>query len=447
MRIAVIGSGISGLSAAWLLSKTHHVDLFEKDNRLGGHANTQTVEVEGRAVAVDTGFIVYNEPTYPNLTALFEYLGVETAPTDMSFAVSSDNGRKEYAGSSLSALFARRLNMISPSFLMMLWDIRRFYKYARLDAAKARFQDYSLAQYLDEKNYSACFRQDHLLPMGAAIWSMPSEQMLAFPFCSFVRFCDNHGLLQVRDRPQWRTVVGGSIEYVNRMAKGISGEILLNSSITALSRKAGSVTLNMRNGDDRKYDHVILACHSDQALRLLKAGDEGATPYEVQILSDIKYQKNVAVLHRDPSLMPKRKNVWSAWNYMKSEGEAQDKLCVSYWMNALQPLNAGGDLFITLNPTHQPKQGDVYRTYIYAHPIFDREAAVAQKKIWTIQGQRRTWFCGAYMGHGFHEDGIQAGLEVAERLGGVNRPWLVSNPSGRMYFPETTELDRLEAAE
>ncbi|MCT4655045.1 MAG: FAD-dependent oxidoreductase [Cohaesibacter sp.] len=447
MRIAIIGSGISGLSASWLLSKQHHVDLYEKDNRLGGHANTQTIQIGNRSIPVDTGFIVYNEATYPNLTALLALLDVETSPTQMSFAVSARNGEQEYAGSSLTSLFARRSNLFKLSFLTMLWDIRRFYKNARLDADEGNFQDYTLKQYLDEKGYSSSFRQDHLLPMGAAIWSMPTDQMLAFPFSAFVRFCDNHGLLQIRDRPQWRTIVGGSQEYVRKIASNISGQIFLNSSIVSLTRKPGSVTLHMRNGREETYDHVVLACHSDQALRLLEAGEAGAATKEDQILSSIKYQKNVAILHQDPSFMPRRKSVWSAWNYIQTEGEQANKLCVSYWMNALQPLDAPNDLFVTLNPTHQPRQGDVFRTYIYAHPIFDHKTSQAQKDIWSIQGQRRTWFCGAYMGHGFHEDGLQAGLEVAERLGGVRRPWSVKNPSGRLYLPDSTPKKHLEAAE
>lgn len=447
MHIAVIGSGVSGLAAAWLLSQKHKVDLFEKDDRLGGHANTQIIEVEGSEVAVDTGFIVYNERTYPNLTALYEHLQVETVATDMSFAVSARDGAQEYAGSSLTSLFARRSNLVSPSFLRMLWDIRRFYRDARIDANREPYRTYSLQKYLDEKGYGAAFCKDHLLPMGAAIWSMPARQMLAFPFFSFVRFCDNHGLLQIRDRPQWRTVVGGSKNYVVKMADGISGNIFLNSAVSSIMRKPGSVTLNMRSGNRRSYDHIVFACHSDQALRMLKAGDGEATDGEERVLSAIRYQKNVAVLHKDASLMPKRGAVWSAWNYMQAEQEDESRLCVSYWMNKLQPLETGTDLFITLNPVQQPRQGDVYRTYLYSHPIFDDAAVEAQKEIWDLQGHKRTWFCGAYLGHGFHEDGLQAGLEVAERLGGVERPWFVENPSGRLNFGDGGDYAGLEAAE
>ncbi|MCG8492405.1 MAG: FAD-dependent oxidoreductase [Sneathiellales bacterium] len=446
MKIAVIGSGISGLSAAWLLSKNHDVDLFEKDHRLGGHANTQIVTLDHKEVAVDTGFIVYNNHTYPNLTALFDLLKIETSPTTMSFAVSSQKGAQEYAGSGLAALFARRLNLINPVFLKMLRDIRRFYAHARLDAQKEHYSEYSLGQYLIENNYSAVFKDDHLLPMGAAIWSMPMDQMLAFPFKSFVQFCDNHGLLQLRDRPQWRTVVGGSKQYVDRVAREISGRIFMNATIDSISRKPGSVILQMREGIDRKYDHIVFACHSDQALRLLKAGAEGPTEQEEDILSAIRYQKNLAILHRDESLMPKRRKVWSAWNYIKgnSDNVAQ---CVSYWMNALQPLPTEKDLFITLNPVHQPREGDILRSYVYAHPVFDEGTEQAKQKIWSLQGHKRTWFCGAYMGHGFHEDGLQAGLEVAERLGGLKRPWTVENPSGRLHLPEFTQSSNQEAAE
>lgn len=446
MKIAVIGSGISGLSAAWLLSRNHEVDLFEKDHRLGGHANTQDVTLGDHEVAVDTGFIVYNNHTYPNLTALFDLLKVKTTETTMSFAVSSQGGVQEYAGSGLSSLFARRLNLINPNFLKMLGDIRRFYANARLDAEKDHYKEHSLGQYLAENGYSAVFKEDHLLPMGAAIWSMPMDQMLSFPFKSFVHFCDNHGLLQLRDRPQWRTVVGGSKNYVDRIAEKISGGIFLNSTIDRISRKAGSVTLQMREGSDRKYDHLIFACHSDQALRLLKMSEEGPTEQEEEVLSAIRYQKNLAILHRDKSLMPRRKKVWSAWNYMKGPSDSNAQ-CVSYWMNALQPLSTQEDLFITLNPIHQPREGDILRSYVYAHPVFDEKTEQAKEKIWALQGQKRTWFCGAYMGHGFHEDGLQAGLEVAERLGGLSRPWTVTNPSGRLHLPDRATASCQEAAE
>ncbi|MCV6576838.1 MAG: FAD-dependent oxidoreductase [Cohaesibacter sp.] len=446
MHIAVIGSGISGLSAAWLLSQKHVVDLYEKDDRLGGHANTQTIATQDATIAVDTGFIVYNEATYPNLTALFDHLGVETDATDMSFAVSMNGGEQEYAGSSLGSLFARSSNLLRPSFLKMLLDIRRFYKEARIDAKKPDYQTTTLGHYLDHKNYSQTFCEDHLLPMGAAIWSMPADQMLQFPFTSFIRFCDNHGLLQIKDRPKWRTVTKGSQNYVARLAKQISGNIKLNAQIDQIERHPGAVTVHLKNGDANKYDQIILACHSDQALRLLRTDPDTLTQDEAEILDNLRYQSNIAVLHRDTSLMPKRKKVWAAWNYLKETQEDASKLCVSYWMNRLQKLDTKEDIIVTLNPIHQPNAGDIFRTYRYSHPIFNRAALKAQRDIWHIQGHNRTWFCGAYLGHGFHEDGLQAGLEIAERLGEVKRPWTVKNHSDRLYLP-TQEPKQQEAAE
>ncbi len=447
MHIAVIGSGISGLSAAWLLSKKHKVDLFEKDDRLGGHANTQDVMINGQSISVDTGFIVYNEVTYPNLIALFDHLNIASYATDMSFSVSINGGEHEYAGSNLASLFAQSSNLFRPSFLRMLMDIRRFYAEARIDAADPKNDTLSLGTYLTEKKYGQSFKQDHLLPMGAAIWSMPAEKMLNFPFTSFIRFCDNHGLLQIKDRPKWRTVKDGSRQYVDRLAEQISGSITLNSKIELMERTPSGVSLHFRDGENRNYDHVVLACHSDQALRLLKTHPNSMDQREKDILANIRYQNNVAILHRDKSLMPKRKKAWAAWNYLKKEDEDASKLCVSYWMNRLQDLATDEDIFVTLNPIQQPNQGDILRTYLYSHPVFDAQAMQAQRDLWSLQGQNRTWYCGAYLGHGFHEDGLQAGLAVAERLGDVTRPWSLDNPSSRMHFPPSWNKIQSEAAQ
>ncbi|KZK99336.1 FAD-dependent oxidoreductase [Pseudovibrio sp. Ad26] len=434
MKIAVIGSGIAGLSAAWLLSKSHNVDVYEKDDRLGGHANTQNVKIAGEDVAVDTGFIVYNEKTYPNLTALFNHLDVQTDPTEMSFAVSLEQGSREYSGSGLKGLFAQKSNLFRPSFLRMISQTLRFYKEAPQDAVDPKLQSTSLGSYLSQNNYSATFINEHLLPMGAAIWSMPPQQLLQFPFRAFIGFCNNHGLLQVRDRPQWRTVSGGSRNYVQKLASEISGKIILNAGISNIQRKPGSITVYARNGQPTSYDHVVFACHSDQALALLNA-EGNASRAERQILGSIRYQRNIAILHRDISLMPKRKTTWSAWNFIGNQ-MGNNALCVTYWMNALQRLNTSEDVFVTLNPSHQPAEGSVLRTFQYSHPVFDQTALSAQRQLWQIQGERRTWFCGAYLGCGFHEDGLQSGLAVAEALGDVQRPWTCENPNERIGLPE-----------
>ncbi|MDX5593235.1 NAD(P)/FAD-dependent oxidoreductase [Pseudovibrio sp. SPO723] len=431
MKIAVIGSGISGLSAAWLLSKAHHVTLYEKDDRLGGHSNTQSVSVDGERVDVDTGFIVYNERTYPNLTAFFDHMGVATDASDMSFAISAQQGAYEYSGCGFNGLFAQRKNLFSLRFWSMLKDIKRFYDNAAADAERLP-PDYTLRSYLNEQRYSEGFIHDHLIPMGAAIWSMPAERMMAFPFQSFIGFCQNHGLIQFRDRPKWRTVAGGSKNYVSKIAEEISGSIELNTAITQLNRLPGFVEIVDRNGDSQRYDHVVIAAHSDQALRILESGSLGASDQERALLGSIHYQKNIALLHTDKSLMPKTRKAWASWNYLKTEEEGETSLCVTYWMNRLQNLNVSKDLFVTLNPTHQPAEGTILRSMVYSHPVFDSNALKAQSSLWELQGHNRTWFCGAYFGHGFHEDGLQSGLAVAEALGNVRRPWNVENESGRI---------------
>lgn len=448
MRIAIIGSGISGLAAAWLLSRKHTVSIFEKDDRLGGHANTQSIRLGDDLIDVDTGFIVYNERTYPNLTALYDAVNVETEPTDMSFSVSAQDGAFEYSGSGLSGLFAQSSNMVSPAFWGMLRDIRRFYANSVIFADDPRSETVSLGDYLTSEGYSDFFVKRHLLPMGAAIWSMPADKMLAFPFRSFVRFCRNHGLLQISDRPQWRTVRGGSKHYVQRLAQDISGPVHLNCSVAAVNRKPGQVEILDKEGDRHSFDHVVFACHSDQALRILRAGESGASDEEQAVLGSLRYQKNLALLHTDASLMPKRRKAWASWNYLTDEGADNGaSLSVTYWMNSLQNLPTETDVFVTLNPLRQPKEGTVLRSHVYEHPIFDGQALAAQKQLWSLQGRGRTWFCGAYFGHGFHEDGLQAGLAVAEQLGDVRRPWTVADESGRIPLPNMEPAGNQEAAE
>jgi predicted NAD/FAD-binding protein len=418
LKIAVIGSGISGLSAAWLLAQKHDVTLYEKDARLGGHSNTVDVETADGRVAIDTGFIVHNSVNYPNLVQLFQHLDVATKSSNMSFAVSVGDGAFEYAGNSLGSLFAQKRNLLRPRFWSMLNGIFRFYRQAPRDLTGLASSDMSLGAYLAEQNYSAAFQRDHLLPMAGAIWSSPPQALLDYPAASFISFCENHGLLKLRDRPVWRTIVGGSRAYVAKLAARLADRIRTKTKAVRIERKVGGVTVHAETGEAATYDHVVIATHADQALAML--GDPSAA--EREALAAFRYARNDAVLHSDPALMPRRKAVWSSWNYLSDAG-SDNALCVTYWMNELQALETRQDYFVTLNPTRAPRADLVHRTETYAHPVFDGNALKAQARLSALQGTRNTWFCGAYFGAGFHEDGLKSGLTAAETLGGVTRPW------------------------
>ncbi len=446
LNVAVIGSGISGLSAAWLLSKCHDVTVFEAEGRVGGHSNTVKFAAESGEVAVDTGFIVYNEATYPNLTALFEVLDVPTTASNMSFAVSLNEGAFEYSGGTGLGLFAQWSNVASLRFWSMMRDLLRFYRSAPRDLAV--MGGISLDDYLSRNGYGRAFLEAHLYPMAAAIWSTPAMEVGAYPAASFVKFCCNHGLLDLWNRPTWRTVKGGSREYVARMIAGFAHRIRLSTPVKEIRRFGGHVTI--RDGFDKEYlfDDVVVATHADQALRMLVDPSDD----ERRILGSFRYSRNEAVLHGDTSLMPKRRAAWSSWNYVanNSGSSLQDHMqpSITYWMNKLQPLGAAPPTFVTLNPTRLPRAGTIIATETYDHPVFDLATERAQREIWSLQGSRRTWFCGAYFGSGFHEDGIQAGLAVAEDIGGVRRPWAVGHDSGRIVrFPVTRSLDRMAAGQ
>jgi uncharacterized protein len=425
LEVAVVGSGISGLAAAWLLSKRHRVTLYEADSRLGGHSNT--VGVDG--VAVDTGFIVYNEATYPNFSVLLDHLGVASKPTNMTFAVSLDDGRLEYSGTGLTGLFAQPRNVVSFRFWGMLRDLLRFYREA--PHAADDMGDISLDAYLDACGYGTAFRVDHLYPMAAAIWSTPAAKIGEYPARAFVRFCENHGLLQLVNRPLWRTLTSGSRAYVEKLAKAIP-EVHTNAPILAVRRHSDCVVIISSEGGTRRFDQVVLATHADQALAMLA----DPSPEEERLLGAFGYCANSAVLHTDPTLMPRRRRVWSSWNYLSSDRGKSRRLSVSYWMNRLQGLANAKPIFLTLN-AHQPVREDsICYMAEYSHPIFNARAMNAQRRLWSLQGRRNTWFCGAYFGAGFHEDGLQAGLAVAEAVGGTRRPWIVPNESGRISIDE-----------
>jgi predicted NAD/FAD-binding protein len=431
LRIAVIGTGISGLSAAWLLSQRHSVSVFERNGRVGGHSNTVDVSEHGGTVPVDTGFVVFNASAYPNLTALFDYLGVATQASDMSLSVSLDDGALEYSGGNLRGLFAQRENLLSARFWSMLRDIVRFYREAPRAAAALESAKSPLGAYLSAHGYGQAFQDDHLLPMAAAIWSAPAKALLDYPAAAFLRFYENHGLLRLRDRPIWRTVVGGSRTYVAALTRPFATRILLNTPAAGITRVHDGVLIHDGAGRKRQFDHVVVATHADQAVALLR--DSSAR--EQELLGAFRYTSNAAILHSDASFMPKRRAAWASWNYTGYRDRSAEPVRVTYWMNRLHDLKEKTDWFVTLNPSRPPSAGSIIHSEIYEHPRFDTRALSAQRELWSLQGERNTWFCGAHFGAGFHEDGLQSGLAVAEELGGVRRPWTVDCESNRIFLP------------
>lgn len=434
MRVAIIGSGIAGMGAAWALHRDHEITLYEKEPRPGGHSHTVDIDYDGTTIPVDTGFIVYNELNYPNLTALFATLGVETIPTNMTFGFSSQNGRLEWQGNTIGTLFAQKRNLFSPSFHRMWLDILRFRRDGLSDLQAGRTHNLSLGTYLEKNRYSDAFRDHCIIPMGAAIWSTSAAGMLSFPAESFIRFFENHRLFYF-DKPLWRTVKGGSREYVKKLTAPFANRIRLNTAVAKITRTNTAVEITDGRGHREHFDHVIVACHSNEALPLLA----DATDAEHSVLAPMRYAPNTVYLHRDSSLMPKRKAVWSSWNYLARDTNAGGAVSVSYWMNRLQSIDETKPLFVTLNPPAPPAEHLTFRTFTYDHPQFDAAALTAQRRLHMIQGQRRTWFCGAYAGYGFHEDGLTAGLEVAERIGAKLPLGEVKNPRVYHHLREAAE--------
>lgn len=428
LNIAVIGTGIAGMSAAWLLNREHSVTVYEKNDRIGGHSNTVDAITTQGPTPVDTGFIVYNERNYPNLTALFRHLDVPTRDSEMSFAASLDGGRLEYAGTDINGLLGQRRNIVRPRFWRMVADLLRFYREAPALLEDPKAANISLGDYLSRENYGRSFIEDHLLPMGAAIWSTTASEMKACPATTFVRFFKSHGLLTLTDRPQWRTVEGGSRAYVERLIASYRHHIRFGG-VRSVRRAPNCVRVEDNDGTVESFDHVVIATHADEAFALLSDPD----PLEESLLGGWRYTRNRAVLHRDPAQMPQRRRVWSSWNFIGGEGDT-GQLCVTYWMNRLQSLDDSDPLFVTLNPVREPAPGTVIQEFEYSHPFFDTASLASQRRLWSLQGNRSTWYCGSYFGHGFHEDALQAGLAVAEQLGGVRRPWTVEGESDRIFM-------------
>jgi len=415
MRVAVVGSGISGLGAAFLLKDVAEVHLFENADRIGGHSHTVDADFDGVKVPVDTGFIVYNPLNYPNLIELFRVLDVPTQNTDMSFGVSLDDGASEYEGS-VAGLLAQPSNLLRPRYWSMLYDLVRFYKRAPKQAYNGP-ADETLRDFIQREGYGTAFVEDHLLPMSAAIWSCTSSMMLDFPIRSFMRFLENHKLLNFIDRPQWRTVKGGSRQYVNRIVAALGKSIHLSTNITGIKRDQGGVILSIEGQGDVWFDKVIMAAHADQSMGLIT----DPTAAENEILSCFKFQENRAVLHSDERLMPRRRATWAAWNYLTGPSTGGE-LCLTYWMNRLQSIEEKYPLYETLNPHIEPDPALVHGTFLYEHPIFDEEAIAAQSRLAEIQGRDHLFFAGAWTGYGFHEDGLKSAIAIAKTLG-ATIPW------------------------
>lgn len=412
MNIAIIGAGISGLTAAYYLREKHNITVFESAPRIGGHTATVDIEHQGRDYAIDTGFIVYNDWTYPRFIELIDALGVDTQATEMSFSVRCDSSGLEYGGNNLNTLFAQRRNLLRPNFHRMLHDILRFNREAVRDLESGSIAaDTTLGEYLTENRYGDAFTYQYLLPMGCAIWSASTESMIEFPLLFFTRFFNNHGLLSVNDRPQWRVISGGSKNYLEPLTRDFRDSIQLNARISSVRRRQDAVELVLANGRIQSFDQVIFGCHSDQALQLLS----DATQAERDALTAILYQSNEVVLHTDDALLPQRRLAWSSWNYWLRE-RYQQRAVLTYDMNILQGIESDATFCVTLNATEAIDPNKIIETFNYSHPVFSLDSVAAAAKIDNFNGLNRSWFAGAYLGNGFHEDGAVSGRRVADAI-------------------------------
>ena len=422
MKVAVVGSGISGLAAAHRLREHAHITLFEAGDYFGGHTHTVDITLpteQGRQTwGVDTGFLVFNERTYPQFIALMAELKVATAPSDMSFSVRVPGARGtqalEWSGSNLATVFAQKRNLISPGFLGMISDLLRFNRLCTRLAAEGKDAELAepLQSFLDRHRFGAPFRDWYFLPMLGCIWSCPTDQMLQFPVATMIRFCHNHGLLQVNNRPQWHTVVGGARHYVEKIVASLP-DARLNTPVRQIERDAAGVMLHTDRGSER-FDHVVLAAHSDQSLAMLRQ----PTNAEAEVLGAIRYQPNHAVLHTDTSVLPQRQAAWAAWNYERAADDDKEssRVCLHYLLNKLQPLPFEQPIVESLNPVRPIARHQILAEFEYSHPVFDMAAISAQKRVPELQGEHHTWYCGAWTGYGFHEDGLKSGLAAAEAL-------------------------------
>jgi len=406
MKIAVIGSGISGLSSAYYLSKKYKVDLFEKDDHFGGHSYTYEIKERDKIVPVDLGFIVFNEITYPNLMRFFKHLNVPYEKSDMSFSVSIKNSNIEYSGSGLGGLFANKSNIFNLKFLNMIKEIISFYKIAP-ELLNEEIKEQTLGDYLKEKKFSKYFIEYHLIPMVAAIWSMPFDKAKEMPLKFFLNFFNNHGLFKLKNRPQWFTVTNRSRSYVKNITGKISGEIFKNYKVDKIIRSDDNIRIMIGN-DYIDYDQVVLASHADESLNMI----EKPTAEEKNLLGKFKYVENEAFLHTDENLMPIKKRAWSSWNSISNNEET----CITYWLNKLQNLKSEKNYFLTLNPIFKINDSSVIKKVNFTHPYLNSENTKIQKDLHIIQGKKRTWFCGSYFGYGFHEDGLKSSIELTNNF-------------------------------
>lgn len=415
-NIAIIGTGISGLTCGHLLHNNHQVTLFEANDYIGGHTATKDIQLDGKHYAIDTGFIVFNDWTYPNFIKLMQKLGVQYQPTEMSFSVKNLTQNLEYNGNTLNSLFAQRRNVLRPKFWRIVRDILRFNKICKDGAAeKIDYGKQTLHEFLQQHQFSDAFIYNYILPMCAAIWSTSLEDIKAFPFMFFLRFFNNHGLLNITDRPQWHSIVGGSNAYIKPLTAGFSDKIKINSPVKSVAIQEGSKLVTLNNGTQMRFDEVIFACHSDQALAML----DSPSQLQTEILGDIPYAMNEVVLHTDTQILPQRKLAWASWNYLIKgyEGETQAPAVLTYNMNILQNIESDHTFCVTLNNSRDIDPSKILGTYHYAHPQFNNKTIAAQARWSEISGHHGLHFCGAYWYNGFHEDGVKSALDVCKTFG------------------------------
>jgi predicted NAD/FAD-binding protein len=434
-KIAIIGTGVSGLGAAYLLNRKHEIAVYEKAARIGGHSRTVTVDYDGTRIPVDTGFIVFNEKNYPHLSAMFRHLDVPTHKSDMTFAASIRDGWLEWGAKDTNAIFGQRRNLLSPRFGLLIRDVFRFN--AQAEETAERHPDLALDEFLTLLKLGDWFRRFYLLPMCSAIWSCPPKEMMRFPARTLIRFMANHHLLSASGQPQWLTVTGGAQEYLKRLAASFAHRIRVNCGATSVTRGERGVTVTDTTGSCEHFDQVVFASHGDETLRLLADADD----HERAVLSHFRYQPNVAVLHRDTSVMPKSRHCWASWVYTSDGKLEEPRLSVTYWMNLLQGIPNKTPLFVTLNPRTPIAPEKVFDTHVFEHPVFDLAVAAAQRDVQAMQGRRGTFFCGAHLRHGFHEDGLASAVHVG-RLLGCEAPWAAAAPN----FPAPAWRQMLDAA-